>query len=215
MSVLDPAERPRSAPDLDAVFGKLASRDEMRAGGVKGNLLAARAWYVKERFGRQAFERISAALTPQARSVFQTAPLPFSWCSFGDMMDIDRAIVEGPMNGDVTRMQPFGAAIAKHDLPTLYKVLFKVGSPEFVMNRIGIAAATYIRDTTLKGSSSGPGRAAVSQAGRTFPLYFCKYGVSGWFQAAVELSGGRRVVVEHSACRHLGALGCAWELTWS
>ena len=105
--------------------------------------------------------------------------------------------------------------IAKHDLPTLYKVLFKVGTPEFVMKRIGSAAATYIRDTELNGSSRRSGQASVVQSGRTFPLYFCKYGVSGWFQAAVELSGGKRVIVEHSACRHLGAAGCEWELSWS
>ena len=204
-----------SRSQLDPIFGNLASREEMRGGGVKGNLVSSRAWYVKQHFGRDAFERVALALPPTARSVFENAPMPFSWCSFGDMMDIDRAIIEGPMKGDLSLMMPFGSAIAKHDLPTLYKVLFKVGTPEFVMKRIGSAAATYIRDTELNGSSRRSGQASVVQSGRTFPLYFCKYGVSGWFQAAVELSGGKRVIVEHSACRHLGAAGCEWELSWS
>jgi hypothetical protein len=205
----------RTPAPRDPIFGSVGLRTEMRANGVKGNLLGARAWYVKQHFGPGAFDKVARALPPSARELFEGAPLPFAWCSFGDMMDIDRAIVEGPMKGDVTLMKPFGSAIAKHDLPTLYKVLFKVGSPEFVMCRIGIAAATYVRDSPMKGSSSHKGRASVVQTGCVFPLYFCKYGVAGWFQAAVELSGGKKVDVEHTQCRHDGDRDCQWELRWS
>ena len=45
------------------------------------------------------------------------------------------------MRGEVAQMTEFGSAIAKHDLPLLYKVLFKVGSPTFIVNGRQIVGA--------------------------------------------------------------------------
>src|SRR5215475_13402791 len=107
----------------DPVFGNMALEAEMRGNGVKGNLMAKRAWYVRKFLGNAAFDEIVAKLTGEAREFMLTPPLTMSWCSFGTMMDIDRAILEGPMNNDGAKMKHFGSEIAKHDLPTLYKVL--------------------------------------------------------------------------------------------
>ena len=113
-------------------------------------------------------------------------------------MDIDRAIVEGPMRGELARMTEFGSAIAKHDLPLLYKVLFKVGTPAFIIKRLNIVARQYIRESQVSVEVPGDGRAEVTLGGRRFPMYFCTYGVSGWFRAALELSGAKSPTVEHS-----------------
>lgn len=125
-------------------------------------------------------------------------------------MDIDRAILEGPMHGDLTKMREFGGAIAKHDLPTLYKVLFKIGTPRFLMRRVGIVAATYVRDSPMRGSDMDDGRVRVVQTGTPFPYYFCAYGVCGWFEAALQLSGGKNINVVHDSCRHRGDPQCSW-----
>jgi hypothetical protein len=129
------------------------------------------------------------------------------------MMDIDRAIIEGPMQGEITLMTEFGSAIARHDLPLLYRMLFKVGSPAFVVKRLNIAARTYIRESTILVSVDGDA-ARVTLAGRRFPMYFCRYGVSGWFRAALELSGARTPMIEHNGCLHDGDAACSWRLTW-
>lgn len=118
---------------FDPVFGNMAHEAEMRGNGVKGNLMAKRAWYVRRFYGDEVFDELVGKLTGEAREFMVNPPLTMSWCSFGAMMDIDRAILEGPMHGDNAKMKHFGGEIAKHDLPTLYKVLFKVGSPAFVM----------------------------------------------------------------------------------
>ncbi|HSQ65923.1 MAG TPA: hypothetical protein VLM85_22030 [Polyangiaceae bacterium] len=201
----------RSLPD--PILGDLTRLDEMRSGGVKGNLMTSRIWYVRDRFGEKELQRIAAAV-PAARAIVEKPPLPFVWCSFGDMIDVDRAILEGPMGGDLEKMREFGGAIAKHDLPTLYKVLFKVGTPRFLMKRVGIVAATYIRDSPMKGEDMSDGGVRVVQTGKTFPYYFCGFGVCGWFEAAIELSGGKNIRVVHSACRHRGAENCAWDNHW-
>src|SRR5438270_2003875 len=110
------------APPIDPLFGDLTHDREMRDNQIKGNLLGRRAWYVRDRWGDDAVAAIARAVPESARKFLEAPPLTFAWYPFGVMMDIDRAIVEGPMGGDVGKMREFGSAIAKHDLPLLYKV---------------------------------------------------------------------------------------------
>lgn len=199
---------------IDPVFGDMTREAEMRDNGVKGSLMSKRAWYVK-RFYESAFDAVVEKLEGDARKYMLEPPLTMSWCSFGAMMDIDRAILEGPMKNDFAKMKHFGSEIAKHDLPTLYKVLFKVGSPAFVMRRMNIAAIQYIQDTSISSETPTDKSAVLVLGKRTWPLYFCSYGAPGWYTAAAELSGGKDVKVSHVACRHKGAPTCKWDVTWS
>jgi hypothetical protein len=199
---------------VDPVFGDLRAEREMRDNQIKGNLLGRRAWYVRDRFGQAALEALAATVPESSRRYLVDAPLTFAWYPFGVMMDIDRAIVEGPMHGELSRMFEFGVAVAKHDLPTLYKVLFKLGSPAFIVKRLNIVARQYIRESSVSVTVPGDGRAVVTLDGRRFPMYFCTWGVSGWFHAALELSGARDATVEHATCLHRGDAACTWQLTW-
>src|SRR5512143_2168278 len=103
---------------IDPILGDLSRLGEMRSNAVKGNLMNSRIWYVRDRYGDKELRRI-AETVPTARPWIEKPPLPFVWCSFGDMIDFDKAILEGPMGGDFEKMRDFGSAIAKHDLPTL------------------------------------------------------------------------------------------------
>jgi hypothetical protein len=201
---------------LDPVFGDLSHDREMRENQIKGNLLGRRAWYVRERWGQAALAALTAAVPAEARKFLLDAPpLAFAWYPFGVMMDIDRAIVDGPMGGELGLMTEFGSAIAKHDLPLLYKVLFKVGSPTFIVRRLNLVAKQYIRESTVSVEVPADGNAVATLGGRRFPMYFCTYGVSGWFRAALELSGARSPNVEHATCLHRGQAACTWRLAWS
>lgn len=200
---------------LDPIFGDLKHAVEMRDNQIKGNLLGRRAWYIRDRWGDKALASVAGAVPESSRKFLVDAPpLTFAWYPFGVMMDIDRAIVDGPMAGDLGHMVDFGSAIAKHDLPLLYKVLFKVGSPAFIVKRLNIVCKQYIRESGLSVRVDGEGDAKVTLEGRRFPMYFCTYGVSGWFRAALELSGGKSPSVTHAACLHRGDAECRWELRW-
>jgi hypothetical protein len=198
----------------DPVFGDLAHDREMRDNQIKGNLLGRRAWYVRDRWGDDALTKLTRMVPESSRKFLVDAPLTFAWYPFGVMMDIDRAIVDGPMKGEIGRMTEFGSAIAKHDLPLLYKVLFKVGSPSFIIKRLNIVAKQYIRESGISAVVEKDGEALVTQSGRRFPMYFCTYGVSGWFHAALELSGAKSPTVEHASCLHRSDPACTWLLRW-
>jgi hypothetical protein len=210
--IRDPAAPPGTL--ADPVFGDTSRLDEMRSNRAKGNLLQSRVWYVRDRFGEDTVDQLQRVLPPSAAAIMRSPPVSFAWCSVGDMMDIDRAILEGPMHGEIVQMREFGAAIATHDLPLLYRMLFKIGTPGFFLRRIGIAAGTYIGDSVMTGVDHGPNHVRITQSGKLLPYYFCAYGALGWLEAGTKLSGGKSISVEHVACAHRGAAECAWDVRW-
>jgi len=203
-----------SVSDHDPVFGNPALGVRFTRHEVKGNLLAARPRYVRERWGDAGVRQVAERLHGEVRTIFEAAIMPFTWYPLDVLAAVDRAIVEGPMAGDVTMMKEFGATVARYDLSTIYKVLFKVGTPAFVVRRANVAYSTYIRGGVLRGETPSSNQGQVTFTQGAFPKYFCRYGIAGWLTAAVELSGGKGVEFEEIECLHDGALHCRWQGRW-
>jgi len=200
--------------DSDPIYGDLALADRIARHEVKGNLLSARPRYVEERWGDAGLVDVMKRLDGAARQAMQETILPFSWYPLKVMAEIDRAIVEGPMGGHISLMKDFGATIARYDLPTLYRVLFKVGTPAFIIRRMNVAYRTYIRHGTMLGETPSSTNATVTFVDGVFPKYLCTHGVAGWLTAALELSGAHRVDVREIVCVHDGAPACKWRAEW-
>jgi hypothetical protein len=181
---------------------------------IKGNLLAARGRYVRETFGEDAVADVASKLPADLRAVFDTPLLPFAWYPFSTMTAIDRIIVDGPMKGQVAQMKHFGSTVARYDLPTLYKVLFKIGSPSFIMGRMATVYSTYVRGGVVRTLSNTKNEVRTALVEGDLPYYFCDQGVAGWMSAAVELSGGSEVKVVQDHCVHRGDPRCEWRCTW-
>src|SRR5262249_32201680 len=140
---------------------------------VKGNLLNARPRYVREKWGDRAVEEVAAKLAPDARAIFEKPVLPFAWHGFPLLAAMDKALAEGPMAGQVSQMKEFGSVIARYDLTTLYKMLFKIGSPAFILKRIATVYRTYIRGGAVTPVEVTSRHALIVLSEGALPLYFC------------------------------------------
>jgi hypothetical protein len=204
-----------SPASSDPILGR-PDKGDWRRYEVKGNLVAARARYITEHWGKDALADVARRLEGPARALFQSEVLPFAWYSMATLAEIDTALIQGPMGGDVSKMKEFGWAVGKYDLSTLYKVLFKLGSPGFIVKRVGVVYGTYIRGGgELVGTGVADGHARVTLTKGVLPRYFCSHGVPGWFSAALELSGGAQVDVRETECLHEGGTRCLWDAKWT
>jgi hypothetical protein len=199
---------------IDPILGS-ARFSTWRSYSVKGNLVAARPRYVREKWGEDGFRNVLARLDGEPKRVFESEIMPFAWFGFDVLAAIDSALVSGPMKGDITLMKAFGYEVARYDLSTLYKVLLKLGTPSFIAKRVGVIYRTYIRGGNLIAPEVESTRARIVLADGSLPMYFCTHGVAGWFTCALELSGGKRVMVHESECIHRGARHCVWKATWT
>jgi hypothetical protein len=207
--------RPPPSVQHDPIFGVPEIFEEGWHRHIKGNLVRARSRYVREVWGETALSALAEGLPPPARRYLIEPPLASSWVEAGPMYLVDRAIVEGPMKGDVSRMRAFGQDIARYDLPTVYRVFLKmVSAPAFLMRRANLIYSLYYKNGTMR-SLAKEGRAEVELSGAAVPLYMCSQGISGWLEASIETCGATPRPVEHARCRHRGDPTCKWVVTWS
>ncbi|MFW6087114.1 MAG: hypothetical protein ACODAG_07915, partial [Myxococcota bacterium] len=89
------------------------------------------------------------------------------------------------------------------------------GTPTFVIKRIRIAYGSYIQGGVIRSEVPEANRARVGLHEAALPKYLCTHGICGWITAALELSGGRDVRVEETACMHDGASHCEWDARWA
>lgn len=197
----------------DPILGAAQFDGEFDRVKVKGNLVASRARYMREQHGEKGLQHLARSLSGEALRYLTHPPLPSSWWPLRPLIELDRQIVLGPMEGRVERMREFGREIAGYDLTTLYKVLFKAGSPSFIVKRMGIAYSTYIQGGELT-SLAEETRADVELTGVVLPRYLCAEGISGWLMMAAEKSGARAIKVNHTSCRHEGHAACRWKMDW-
>lgn len=199
---------------FDPVYGSLDLVPAMRRQQVKGNLVRARARYVRETWGQAAFDALAESLDPEPRAELVTPPLASAWVPVWPMYEIDRAIALGPMAGDVTRMRAFGRDIARYDLPTIYKVILRMlTSPEILLRRIGTVFGMYFKEGLVTCEAEDP-NAHVVLSNTVLPLYICTHGMVGFLEAALEPYGVTATSAVHSLCRHRGDATCEWDVSW-
>jgi hypothetical protein len=197
-----------------AVFGDAARIDEMRGNSVKGNLALSRRWYLAEHSDPATIALVMDSVHPAAQRLLERNVMPSSWHSFGDLMDIDEAIVRYAMGGEVARMKEFGYELGRHDLRGVYRAFLAVTSPQFALAKVTALGSMYFKDSTLGFELMAPGDGWVRLVGRCMPLYMCTYGITGWLNAVLEAARAQRISVVHSHCVHRGEHACVWKCGW-
>ncbi len=198
----------------DAIFGAASRIEEMRSNQVKGNLILSRRWFLAERGGPEAMNRVASKLAPAALDLLERPVMPFTWYPFGLLMDIDAAIVSEFMAGNVKRMEAFGHDLGMRDIEGVYRVFLSVASPVFALSKVSALGSLYFRESTLAFISTGRDRGEVELVGRSMPLYMCQYGILGWLTAVLEVAKAKGIEVVHTSCVHTGSFRCRWHCDW-
>ncbi|WP_437820220.1 hypothetical protein [Sorangium sp. So ce1078] len=206
------ALRSMQAPDFAPFLGDPQILGEGNL--VKGTLIGSRAQALRQSYGDRFVVDLSRRLSPQAARYLGDPPIPSTWNELGPLIEIDCALLHGVFAGRMEKMRHFGADVARNDLTTIYKAMALGGSPSMLFKRFGLVFRTYFKygDFSVRTASDVSGTATLSGGG--LPLYMCSQGISGWIEAGLALSGSRRIAVEHTTCRHRGALRCTWAISW-
>lgn len=180
---------------------------------VKGTAVDASLRYVRERFGEASLATVLAAL-PDADRKALGAVLASSWYPMGTflrfMQEAQRQL--GGREADVVRRM--GRASCEYGVTGVYRIFFKLGSPEFIIGRAARVFASYYDSGELRVVEGRAGRAVVELAnlGGSAPE-FCDR-IYGWMERTLELAGAKNLRSTHSACVHRGDAVCRFEGTW-
>lgn len=180
---------------------------------VKGTAIQSSLRYVRERFGEEALQAVLAAL-PTADSADLSGALASSWCPMESLLRFMQEARSqlGPREPDLLRNM--GRASCDYGVTGVYKIFFKVGSPEFIISRATRVFSSYYDTGRIAVVDSRDGRAVVEVTGLEGSTpEFCER-IYGWMSRTLELAGAKGLKSAHSLCVHRGDPVCRFEGDW-
>jgi len=185
----------------------------------KGTLIKNLGDYVVERHSQAVWREVVDALPADDRAIIDGLLLVGGWYPVGTWNRcISEYITRHAKDADA-EMTAVARYIADRDLNTLFKVLLKMGSAEFVLGRTDSLWSRYFDMGTFQNEELSKhywtlkltAPVGVDEAPGELT---CGPGVCGWLKQALELTGVRGARVVQARCRFHAASACEYEVTW-
>jgi hypothetical protein len=181
---------------------------------VKGTAIASTLRFVRERFGADAVAQVRADLDPAQQADLPGEPLVSAWYPFALLVALGRAAARRFGGGMTYFHRELGRASADDAMNTVYRIFFKLGSPQFVVSRATRVWRTYYDSGEFNPVVAEPGRAILELSGFAEPVPELCERLIGWMSRSVELAGGKNLRSAHTLCVLRGDPVCRFEGWW-
>jgi hypothetical protein len=177
------------------------------------NLLHLRE-FVRSRFGEEAWEQIVADLKPASRDLFSRRILASTWCPYAAYVEAAKIVVERHLGGDIQRAREIGAFDLEASLNTVYRTLYKLGTPTFIIRMSALLWRSYFNVGRMVIETSGRGYAVARIEEFIPPDEICCWDIFGSIVRGLELSGASTVSSTHTHCPLKGDRFMRYEARW-
>lgn len=184
---------------------------------IKGSAITARMRYVREHHGEDGVRAVREALTPEHRKVLEGRVLPHEWVPFALFTDFCVEIDRRFGKGDMAVCREMGRYAARVNLPTLYRIFYALGSPEFILRRAGKVWAVHYssgRMETTFADKVGMKEVRLAIVDFDGPHVAHCQSVLGWAEESVVLSGGKEARGAMLSCRASGQATCEMKIEY-
>ncbi len=164
---------------------------------LKGSAIQGHIDFVRDTFGEDKLKQWVAALSPEAREIVEGAVLQSKWYK-GEhiVVELRAKICQLFYGGSPRGVWEFGRYSADTGLKGVYKVFLKVGSPGWIAERSALIFSQYHKPGDLQAVSSGKNLTVLQLTDFPERTGLVEQTIAGFIERAVELSGGRDVVVD-------------------
>ncbi|MDM7926156.1 MAG: hypothetical protein QUS35_09080 [bacterium] len=156
---------------------------------VKGTAPLALDSYVKARFpGRYA--EWKAALPPESRKYYDAAVMAFEeYPLYDGIVGPTQIVCDLFFGGDERGAFESGKFSASLALKGFYKIFFKFGSPQFIIDRSARVFSNYYPEGEMRVAGSSSGRCVLQIVRFPEPYRLLEVNIGGWVEGALELLG--------------------------
>lgn len=192
----------------------------MSTGRGKGSLLIHMRNYVVETRGERAWTDVVERARPDDREVLRSVILAGSWYPIGVVnRALDGVLSRNERPAADDEMRRLSAYIADSDLGSVYKMVLRFGSPEFLLKRTDSLWNRYFDVGRLTPHEVGKNhwRLSLSMAvgeDAAPNQFFCGPGCPAWIEMGMKLTGAVKAQVRHTECRYQKPGGCTYIATW-
>lgn len=161
---------------------------------VSGHIIRSRYIYVRQR-GEEAYQQVLAALQPETRKVMEDGPLETVWYPFDLYLDLSVVADQVLGTGDLQIAYEMGSFSCEHNLTGIYRVFFRFGNLNFLLDRAAKAWKSQYDFGTMRVSRDPENkqRIVLELADVPRPHRAMYLAVWGWGVKAAQLSGSEIV----------------------
>ena len=185
-----------------------------RAMHVKGSAIAARLRWVCEHHAEAGLARLLAELEPEHRRLVEDKILASAWVPYRLFVDLNVSADRLFGTGDLQLCYTMGRYSAETNLPTLYKLFYKLGSPLFIFDKAASVWELHYDSGKLVPVPEGPDAVRLKMLAFGAPHRAHCLSVLGWAVKSAELSGAEIHYAEEERCRTRGDASCEIAVRW-
>lgn len=162
--------------------------------------------YVRKQ-GEEAYRKVLAQLDGEARKLMEEGPLETNWYPYDVYLELSKVIDRELGDGDLRLVYEMGAFSCENNLTGIYRVFFRFGNINFLVDRAAKAWHSQYDFGVMKVYRDPDNKYKVtlelSEVPRPSRVLFLA--VKGWVVKAAELSGSELMNVEDEFSDEPGA----------
>ena len=155
-----------------------------------------------------------AQCTPDLRHSIEAGLSKAKWYPFEQFVELNVTIDRLFGRGDLGVVKALGRFGADANLTTIYRLFFKVGSPQWILGRAVRLWSAHYDSGYLEVATRGMRAAVLRVRNFATPHVAHCLSVAGWAERSIELSGGKRPSFVESKCRIRNDDLCQFDVSW-
>jgi predicted hydrocarbon binding protein len=180
---------------------------------MKGSAFTARFAYLKKTYP-DLYDAFLERLQPATRELTQGAILKTEWYPFDAFVDLVLSADAVMGDGSLAISRTLGAHAAEANLPTLYKLFYKVGSPEYILSKAATLWSVHHDTGSAKLDRIEPNHVEFQIHGFEQPHRALCMALLGFIEKSLELTGVQDIELHERQCVLRGADYCAFRGRW-
>lgn len=180
---------------------------------IKGMAISGTVMRIKEVYGEEVFRSILDKLTEDDRKIMGGNLLPSIWYPLNTFANFLKAEVDILYNGDKTKLRKGSEEVVSNQLKGIYRFFVKLGSPAFIVGRIGSVHNSYFQGIELEKEISD-GKFVGRYFGYKADEDVFEEVIIGFYKKALEISGAKNITAKFDIPIHEGKEFAQIVVTW-
>lgn len=185
------------------------------AARIKGSVLITRLNLLMKQGGTGRLQQVLQRLPPADRKVLEGVIMPIGWYPLELNLRLDAAIADALSPRDRNKaFVEMGRASAEENLNGPHHVFIRKGDPHFLLSHAPEIYRLYYAVGARSYEKTGPRGGVLRTVGAESVTEADCLTIIGWYERAIEMSGGRDVRITHTKCRARGNGHCEYLCAW-
>jgi hypothetical protein len=168
---------------------------------VRAPAVLSRLRWIVEHHGEAAYDEALAMLDTANAAEIRAAVLPTQWVPFDAFIALTLALDKRYGKGDLQLCRALGRYSANVNLPTLYRIFYKLGTVPYIMSKATAVWSAHYDSGAASVVDHGNGDISVKVENFATPHKAHCLAVLGWIEESVKISGSELAAGAEVKCR--------------